>query len=80
MKQLGDGHLPRRGSTFAGLQVRLDADKLECLIIELELAVLDELEDGGGSEWLADTGNPEQRIGCHRLFHLHVGVTESSRE
>ena len=48
-------------------------------IVELELAFLDELHDGGAGDRLGHAGDPEQRVRLHRRLVLDIRVTKAAR-
>ena len=79
-QQVGDGHLakPRVGRVALG-QVRLVRQQVEHRRVEAELALLDQLQRGGGGERLGDAGDAEQRLRPHRLLFLDIRITKAAR-
>ena len=79
-QQVGDGHLAKPGVGRVALgQVRLVRQQVEHRRVEAELALLDQLQRGGGGERLGDAGDAEQRLGLHQLLFLDIRITKAAR-
>jgi hypothetical protein len=65
-------------AAFAKEHDRRRAQVLGDRVVERELAVLDEPQDGGGGEGLPDAGDSEGRIGGERLPGGSVGHTRGA--
>ena len=78
--QMGEGNVVQSRINLAALgQVRLIRQQLEHAVIELQLALLDQLQCGHGGEGLGNTGDAKQRIRLDRLPALAIGVAEPAR-
>ncbi len=75
MEELADGDLEKTGVHFlAGLEVGWVVEQFEGVVVEMQLAALLELEDGGGGERLGDTGDAEERVGLNGETFFEIGV------
>src|SRR5688572_15357054 len=78
-QQLADGDLGLPLIDF-GLshEQRLIVDELMHRIIELQLALFDQLQNRDGSNRLRDAGNPKQTLRRNRLARADIGKTEAA--
>src|SRR5215469_1902707 len=79
-QQISDGDLvDPRISEATGTRAYV-GDECECVRVQVELAVLDQLHDGGGGNGLSDTSESEDRFRQHGLVLFHVGESVAACE
>src|SRR5215469_17154476 len=79
-QQISDGDLvDPRIPEAAGTRAYV-GDECECVRVQVELAVLDQLHDGGRGNGLSDTSESEDRFRQYGLVLFHVGESVAACE